>query len=94
MRPLSVLTGILLGSCLSIAFSLGAVLIVFTVLGNDHPRLEQEFPPLLASFAIFSLMTAICAASFYTLIKGHRTRWIAQVAMWTALLCTGWYYWP
>ena len=88
------MTGILLGSCLSIAFSLGAVLIVFTVLGDDHPRLEREFPSLLASFAIFSLMTAICAASFYTLIRQHRARWAAQATMWIALFATGWYYWP
>ena len=33
-------------------------------------------------------------ASFYTLIKGHRTRWLAQATMWIALLGTGWYYWP
>ncbi|MDH4073001.1 MAG: hypothetical protein OEV41_07845 [Gammaproteobacteria bacterium] len=94
MRPLTVITGILLGSSLSIAFSLGAVLIVFTVLGTDHPRLNHEFRPLLASFAVFTLMTAICGASFYTLLRDHRTRWAAQAGMWAALLGVGYYYWP
>ena len=94
MRPLTVITGIMLGSSLSIAFSLAAVLIIFTVLGDEYPRLEHEFEPLLASFSLFSLMTVISAASFYALIKRLSWRWIAQAAMWAGLFLTGWYYWP
>ena len=94
VRPLTVISGILLGSCLSIAFSLAAVLIIFTVLGDEHPRLNREFGPLMASFSLFTVMTAICAASFYTLVKHHPARWVAQGLMWAALLATGAYYWP
>ena len=94
MRPLTVITGILLGSCLSIAFSLGAVLFVFLVLNDEYARLEHEFGPLVRSLALFTAMTAICAASFYALLKGHRFRWLAQTAMWLGLLGTGFYYWP
>ena len=94
MRPLTVITGILLGSNLSIAFSLAAVLIIFTILGTDHPRLSHEFGPLLASFSIFTAMTAICAASFYTVLTHHRARWLAQAVMWLGLAATGLYYWP
>jgi len=94
VRPLTVITGILLGSCFSIAFSLAAVLIIFAILGGEHPRLNEEFPSLLASFAIFTLMTAISAWSFYALLKGLRSRWLAQVLLWAGLLATGFYYWP
>ena len=94
MRPLTVITGILLGSSLSIAFSLAAVLIIFTVLGDDYPRLNEEFRPLLASFFLFSVMTAISGASFYALLRHLRWRWIAQAAMWAGFALTGWYYWP
>ena len=94
MRPLTVITGILLGSSLSIAFSLAAVLVIFAILGTDHPRLSHEFGPLLASFSIFSVMTAISAASFYALLVHHPARWLAQAAMWLGLLATGLYYWP
>jgi hypothetical protein len=52
MRPLTVITGILLGSCLSIAFSLAAVMFVFLILGDDYPRLSHEIRPLFISFAI------------------------------------------
>ena len=94
MRPLTVITGILLGTSLSIAFSLGAVLIVFTILGDEYPRLAHEFRPLLASFALFTAMTAISGASFYALIKGHPARWALQALMWLGFAATGYYYWP
>lgn len=94
MRPLTVITGILLGSCLSIAFSLAAVLVIFAVLGDDHPRLDREFGPLLASFSIFTIMTAVSAVSFYTLVKHHRARWAAQALMWAGFIATGFYFWP
>lgn len=94
MRPLTVITGILLGSCLSIAFSLAGVLVVFFVLGDEHPRVNREFDALLASFSIFTAMTAVTAASFYTLAKHHAARWIAQGVMWAGLAGVALYYLP
>ena len=94
MRPLTVITGILLGSCLSIAISLAAVLVMFLVLGDDYPRLDQEYRPLLASLSIFTAMTAISAVSFYAIAKHHASRWVAQAAMWLGLTGVVLYYWP
>jgi len=94
MRPLTVVTGILLGSCLSISFSLAAVMLVFLILGDDYPRLSHEIRPLLTSFAIFTAMTAISALSFYSLLKDHAARWPLQGAMWISLFATGVYFWP
>lgn len=94
MRPLTVITGILLGSCLSIAFSLAAVLLIFTILGAEHPRLSREFGSLLASLSIFTLMTAVCGASFYALIRNHALRWYTQALMWAGLVAVGFWYWP
>jgi hypothetical protein len=94
MRPLHAVTLIILGSCFAIAFSLGAVLIVVLVLGDEYPRLQAEFRPLLKSFILFLGMTAISAASFYGLVIIHRLRYWGQGAMWLGILGTGWYYWP
>ena len=94
MRPLTVITGVLLGSCFSIAFSLAAVLFVFQVLKHDYPRVNHEFGALLASLAVFTAMTAICGVSFYALVKEHRFRWLAQLFMWLGLIATAIYYWP
>lgn len=94
MRPLMVINGILLGSCLSIAVSLALVLLVFVIIGDDHPRLQDEFRPLLVSLSIFLGMTAISAASFYALAKRHPRRQWLQGLMWLGFVATGWYYWP
>jgi hypothetical protein len=94
MRPLTVITGIVLGSCASITVSLLAVLVMFLVLGDEHPRLAAEFPSMRASLALFASMTAVSAASFYALVRRQKWRVPAQVAMWAGLVYTGWYYWP
>lgn len=94
MRPLTAITGIVLGSSLSISVSLLAVLLIFLILGDDYPRLGYEFRGLVNSFAIFLGMTAISALSFYAMLTSHRWRALAQAGMWLALAGTGWFYWP
>mgnify|MGYP001031587017 CR=1 FL=1 len=94
MRPLTAVTGILLGSCVAITVSLAAVLVVFLVLGDDYPRLQSEFDALVSSLLIFLVMTAISAASFYTLVINHKARYIAQAALWGGLAATALYYLP
>lgn len=94
MRPLSVVTLIILGSCFAITFSLTAVIFVVLVLGDEYPRLQHEFDPLLSSLFVFLGMTVIAALSFYTLVKNHALRYWAQAGMWLGLIATGWYYWP
>lgn len=94
MRPLTVITGILLGSSLSITVGLAAVLVIFLFLGDDYPRLAYEFAPLRASLGIFGVMTVICAASFYSLLIRHPARWAAQALLWAGVAGIGYYYWP
>lgn len=94
MRPLSVVTLIILGSSFAITFSLAAVVLVVLLLGTDHPRLANEFEPLLKSLVLFLGMTAVAASSFYSLIRNHAARFWLQGAMWLALFGIGYYYWP
>lgn len=94
MRPLTMITGIVLGSCLAISVSLAMVLIVFLVLGDEYPRLQNEFRALLTSMVIFLGMTIISAGSFYSLIINHRGRFWMQGLMWLGLAATTWYYSP
>jgi cation transport ATPase len=94
MRPVTAVTLIILGSCFAISVSLAAVIIIVMVLGDEYPRLQREFHPLLSSLLIFVGLTAICALSFYALLKNHAARYWAQAAMLAGLLLTGWYYWP
>ena len=94
MRPLTAVTLIILGSCFAIMVSLAAVIVVVLVLGDEYPRLQREFDPLLHSLLIFVGMTTISATSFYGLLKIHDLRYWGQAAMWTGIFLTGWYYWP
>ena len=94
MRPLSVITLIILGSSFAISFSLAAVIVVVLVLGDEYPRLAREFGPLTRSFFLFVGMTSVAAASFYAQLKRHAWRHWMQAAMWTGLAGVGWYFWP
>ena len=85
MRPLTVITGILLGSCLAITVSLAAVLLVFFILADDYPRVQHELKPLVSSISIFFGMTIISAASFYSMLTNCKTAPIFQIAMWLSL---------
>lgn len=94
MQPLTVITGILLGTSAAIAAGLTVVLLIFFILADDHPRLAVEFVPLRASAAIFLVLTMVCAASFVGLVRRTRWRWLAQTAMWLGLAATVMYYLP
>jgi len=94
MRPLTVVTGFVMGTCVSIAISLLFVLIVFTIIGDDFPRVQHEYEPLTRSLAIFTAMTLISVGSFYALLIRHPLRLVAQAGLWLGVLATGWYYWP
>ena len=94
MRPLTAIVGIVLGSCVAITVSLGAVLLMFFILGDDYPRVQHEFRPLLHSLLIFFGMTTISAASFYTLLIRHAARFWALAIMLVGLAATVFYYLP
>ena len=94
MRPLMVINGVLLGTSLSIFFSLVLVLIVFRVIGPEHPRIAGEFRPLVNSMLIFFGMTIISAGSFYALAVNHRLRLWSQLVLVGGLVASGYYYWP
>ena len=94
MQPLTVITGILLGTSASIAVGLSAVLLIFFLLADEHARLQAEFRPLMLSTAAFILMTAVCAFSFLGLVQRRPWRWPMQAVMWIALGLIVLYYLP
>lgn len=85
MRPLTVLTGIVLGSAAATTFGLAATLVVFLVLSGDYPQFRAELPLLTLYLAVFVLLTALAGTSFIGLAR-NRPWWAwAQAAMWLAL---------
>lgn len=94
MRPLAVLTAIVLGSAAAIAFGLSASLIVFLILKGRYPQFVVELPILLRYSAVFIGLAAVAGVALYGWQKNLAWRWLAQGAMWLSVLLTGWYSWP
>jgi hypothetical protein len=94
MRPFTVLIGIILGSAASFTFGLGTVLIVFLVLGPQHPELPRELPRVAGSLAAFAVLTAASAGSFLGEVKVRPWRGWAHLATVICLCGVILLYWP
>lgn len=94
MRPFLLLLGVVLGSAASISFSLLAVTIVFGLLHGRYPRLEAELGPLMLNLAIFLVLTAVAAVSFYAELRQKLWRHATAAALGALLFAIGRYYWP
>jgi hypothetical protein len=93
LRPLTVLTGIVLGSSAATTFGLGATLVVFLVLSGETPQFREELPLLAGYLAIFVGLTALAALSFVGQARARPWRRWAQVALWAALAGLAGVYW-
>jgi hypothetical protein len=94
MRPFTVLIGIILGTAASFSFGLGTVLIVFLVLGPQHPELPRELPRVAGSLAAFAILTAASAGSFLGEAKLRPWRGWAHLATGICLCGVILLYWP
>ena len=93
MRPLTALTGIVLGSCVATTFGLAATLVVFMFLTGEHPQFQSELPMLALYVAIFASLTVLAGISFVGLARQRPWRLWAQVALWAALVGLAALYW-
>ena len=93
MRPLTVITGIILGSAAATTFGLAATLVVFLVLSGEHPQFRGELPLLGLYLAIFIGLTAVAGASFIGLIRQRPWRRWAQAGLWLVLGVLALVYW-
>jgi len=94
MRPITAIALIILGSSLTFTVSLSAVIIIVLVLGEEYPRLQHEFGPLLSSLLLFVVMTIISALSFFAVAKNHSAWLPAQTTLWLGVCTVGWYFCP
>ena len=94
MRPFTVLIGIVLGTAASFTFGLSTVLIVFLVLGPQHPELPRELPRVAGSLATFAVLTAASAGSFLGLVKARPWRRWAHLLTAACLGAVVVLFWP
>jgi multisubunit Na+/H+ antiporter MnhF subunit len=94
MKPLAVLIGIVMGSAVSLAVGLLMTMIVILLIPEHADRLAAEKAPLVKAILLFTLLSAVAAASFYGEIRLRRWRFPAHVVMATVLGAAFWIYWP
>lgn len=94
MGPLGFVTGVILGSAVSIALVLAMVVVIFVLSPGAGPAVGTEYPRLLLTAGLFAVLAALAGAAFSGLQRRRPWRWHAQAAMWLALAMLGWYYWP
>ncbi len=94
MRPLTVLVGILLGTSVSITFSLAVVSLISGLLSGSHPELSGDIPSLVTLLAMSAFLTAASAASFVGELRRRSWRIQAHVATVAVLGFMVFWYWP
>jgi cell division protein FtsW (lipid II flippase) len=95
MRPITVLTLIILGSCLAITICLIAVWGLLFLTSLDPAlaaRIEPELKALPKHIAIFIPLTVISCLSFLSSQKQTTYRFIWQIVMWSSIAAVGVYY--
>lgn len=81
MRPITVLNGIIMGSCASIFIGIAVTLLIFLVLAPENPSLRRELGPLMVYAAIFAGLTAISSWAFVGQLLLKRWRWWAEAVL-------------
>jgi hypothetical protein len=81
MRPLTVLNGIIFGSCLSIFIGLAVTLLLFSLLAPENPSLDQELGPLSVYTSLFFGMALVSGFAFTGQMLRSNWRWWAEGAL-------------
>ncbi len=94
MRPLAVLLGIVMGSSVAVAVSLGMTAVVFLLLPEYHARIDPERGPLYRGLAWSWSLAAIAAAGFVGEVRGRPWKRLPQCLLLALVLLLAWLYWP
>lgn len=83
-----------MGSAVSLAVGLLLTWVVLLFLPEYAEELAQEQGPLAQAILIFTLISAMAAASFYGEIRERRWRLATHLATALSLSVAIWTYWP
>lgn len=86
MRYLTIVNGALFALFASLAVVMGVVCIMYLVYLNAEPRLQSEWPAVLASTVIFAVLGVTSGFGFFGLLRGKSWRWIAQAVLLLSLI--------
>ncbi len=94
MQPFTVVLGVILGSCFSIAFSLAVVAFIFWVLQGEHPQFTTELPELSRATVMFVGLAAVSYFAFLGSLRRTIWRHFPLFLLCLGIFAIGYYYWP
>ena len=94
MRPLAVLLGIVMGSSIAVAVSLGMTAVVFLLLPEYQQRIDPERVPLYRGLAWSWSLAATAAAAVIGEVRARTWRRRPQYLLLALVLLLAWIYWP
>ena len=80
MRPLTVLFGILLGTCVSATFTLAGLALIWVVVAHSDPRLAGQIPHRPDAIAASLSLTVLASLSFIGQLRARPWRGVAHLA--------------
>lgn len=81
MRYLTIVNGALFALFAALALVMGVVCILYLPYLETTPRLQSEWPSVLTTTAVFTLLTVSTGFGFYGLLRARSWRWIAQLLL-------------
>ncbi len=78
MRPITVLNGILFGSCVALFLGTSVTLLIFLIIGPETPSIKAELGSLSMYAGIFLGMMLLSGGSFYGHLRKRAWRWWSQ----------------
>ena len=94
MKPLTVISGIVMASSLAIALGLVVVVGIYIIIGDEAAAVRREIPTLWLNAAIFTVFGGVSVASFYGQLVEKPWRWAAVAAQAVTFAGLVLYYWP
>lgn len=94
MRPITVLNGILFGSCVALFLGTAVTLLIFVIIGPETPSIKAELDSLTVFAVIFLGMLLLSGGSFYGHLRMRPWRWWSQAFTLAGLAATVYYLLP
>lgn len=81
MRPLTVLNGIIFGSCVSIFIGIAVTWLLFQLLAPENPSLQLELETLGVYALLFLGLVLVSGVAFLGQLLRKSWRWWAEAAL-------------
>lgn len=90
MKSLQIFNAVMLALAAAFAVTMGVVALIYAVYLGSEPRLQEDWPAVLAVTEVFGALTVMAALTFHAQRRSKSWRWIAQGMMVASFAAGGW----